>query len=169
MKITIRNITKDTMLNFNNDHTITLPMDKKKLKNMLGNDEWIIVDSPVGDMFTSIEKLNELVKRIDEDSLQILTKAFLINEIMESELDNFSIIDFNAETSQYNEGNGVIDDEEWYGRVLHDLGYINFPFAYIEDMEDYVRWETLWYTANTEGWYDVRYNGNTYLVKRWCQ
>ena len=37
MEITIRNITKDTMLDFNNDHTITLPMDEEKLKSMLGN------------------------------------------------------------------------------------------------------------------------------------
>lgn len=44
MEITIRNITKDTMVDFNNDHTITLPMDEEKLRNMLGNDEWIIVD-----------------------------------------------------------------------------------------------------------------------------
>lgn len=45
------------------------------------------------------------------------------------------------------------------------MGYINFPFAYTEDMEDYVKWEQLWYTANSEGWCNVRYNGNTYLVK----
>lgn len=45
MEITIRNITKDTMIDFNNDHTITLPMDKEKLKSMLGNDEWFICRS----------------------------------------------------------------------------------------------------------------------------
>ena len=168
MEITIRNITKDTMVDFNNDHTITLPMDEEKLRNMLGNDEWIIVDAPVGDEFTNIEKLNALLNETDEDNLRILTKAFLLNEIMESGFDNFSIVDFDAETSQYNGGNGVIVDAEWYGRVLHDLGYINFPFAYTEDMEDYVKWEQLWYTANSEGWCNVRYNGNIYLVKRWC-
>ena len=166
MEITIRNITKDTMVDFNNDHTITLPMDEEKLRNMLGNDEWIIVDAPVGDEFTNIEKLNALLNETDEDNLRILTKAFLLNEIMESGFDNFSIVDFDAETSQYNGGNGVIVDEEWYGRVLHDLGYINFPFAYTEDMEDYVKWEQLWYTANSEGWCNVRYNGNICPMRR---
>lgn len=168
MEIVIRNITKDTMVDFNNDHVITLPMDEEKLRNMLANDEWIIIDTPVGDEFTNIEKLNALLNEIDEDNLRILTKAFLLNEIMESGFDNFSIVDFDAETSQYNGGNGVIAVEEWYGRVLYDLGYINFPFAYTEDMEDYVKWEQLWYTANSEGWCNVRYNENTYLVKRWC-
>lgn len=168
MEIVIRNITKDTMVDFNNDHVITLPMDEEKLRNMLGNDEWIIIDAPVGDEFTNIEKLNALLNETDEDNLRILTKAFLLNEIMESGFNNFSIVDFDAETSQYNGGNGVIAVDEWYGRVLHDLGYINFPFTYTEDMEDYVKWEQLWYTANSEGWCNVRYNGNTYLVKRWC-
>ena len=32
------------MVDFKNDHTITLPIDEEKLKNMLGNDEWIVVD-----------------------------------------------------------------------------------------------------------------------------
>lgn len=168
MKIIIRNITKDTMTDFNNDHTIELPMDEEELRNMLGNDEWIIVDSPVGEELTNIERLNTLLNEINEDDLRILTKVFLLNEIIESGLDNFSIVNFDAETSQYNGGNGVFADGEWYGRVLHNLGYINFPFTYTEDMEDYVKWEQLWYVAHSEGWCDVRHNGNIYLVKRWC-
>ena len=78
MEIVIRNITKDTMVDFNNDHVITLPMDEEKLRNMLGNDEWIIIDAPVGDEFTNIEKLNALLNETDEDNLRILTKAFLV-------------------------------------------------------------------------------------------
>ena len=145
MEITIRNITKDTMVDFNNDHTITLPMDEEKLRNMLGNDEWIIVDG--------------------EDDFCILAKAFIPKEAME--IEDYTIIDFNGETSQYNGGNGVCANDEWFGRVLHDLGYINFPFTYTEEMEDYVIWDQLWYTANSEGWVNIRYNGNTYLVKKW--
>ena len=38
MEITIRNITKDNMRDFSNDHTINLPMDEEKLRSMLGND-----------------------------------------------------------------------------------------------------------------------------------
>lgn len=167
MEITIRNITKDNMRDFSNDHTINLPMDEEKLRSMLGNDEWIIVDSPVGKEFTNITKLNEILSKMGEDTLQILTKAFLLSEVMETEIENFTIIDFDSETAQYNCGYGVPGDEEWYGRVLHDLGYINFPFKYTEDMEDYVKFEQLWYTANSDGWCDIRHNGNTYLVKRW--
>lgn len=83
------------------------------------------------------------------------------------EIEDYTIIDFDGETSQYNRGNGVINDEWWKGFVLHDLGYENFPFEYTEEMEDYVKFEQLWYTANSEGWVDIRYNGNTYLVKKW--
>ena len=164
MEITIRNITKDTMVDFNNDHTITLPMDEEKLRNMLGNDEWIIVDG-VPDELTNIIDLNSHISEIGEDDFCILAKAFLPKETME--IEDYTIIDFNGETSQYNGGNGVCANDEWFGRVLHDLGYINFPFTYTEEMEDYVIWDQLWYTANSEGWVDIRYNENTYLVKKW--
>lgn len=165
MEITIRNITKDTMVDFNNDHTITLPMNEEKLRNILGDDEWIVVDG-TPDELTNIIDLNNRISEIGEDDFCILAKSFIPKEAME--IEDYTIVDFDAETSQYNGGNGVIADEEWYGRVLHDLGYINFPFTYTKDMEDYVKWEQLWYTANSDGWCNVRYNGNTYLVKRWC-
>lgn len=95
----------------------------------------------------------------------ILSKAFIPKEVME--IEDYTIIDFDGETSQYNGGNGVLANDEWFGRVLHGLGYINFPFVYTEEMEDYVIWDQLWYTANSEGWVDIRYNGKTYLVKKW--
>ena len=74
MEITIRNITKDTMLDFNNDYTITLPMDEEKLKSMLGNDEWIIVDSPVGDELTNIMQLNNLFDDHEEETVELLSR-----------------------------------------------------------------------------------------------
>lgn len=164
MEITIRNITKDIMVDFNNDHTITLPMDEKKLRNMLGNDEWIVVDG-ITDELTNIIDLNNSISKIGEDDFCILSKAFIPKEAME--IEDYTIIDFDGETSQYNGGNGVLANDEWFGRVLHGLGYINFPFAYTEEMEDYIIWDQLWYTANSEGWVDIRYNGKTYLVKKW--
>ena len=36
MEIVIRNITKDTMVDFNNDHVITLPMDEEMISLRLG-------------------------------------------------------------------------------------------------------------------------------------
>ena len=130
------------------DHVITLPVDEEKLRNMLGNDEWIIIDTPVGDEFTNIEKLNALLSETDEDNLQILTKAFLLNEIIESGVDNFSIVDFDAETSQYNEGNGVIADEEWYGRVLYDL--VNLKDKSFEMKEFIEYWSNVLYVEGFE-------------------
>lgn len=163
MEITIRNITKDTMADFNNDHTIKLPTNKEKLKNMLGNDEWIIVDSPVGNELTSIMQLNDLLMVHTEETVKILSKSYLLNEIMENE---FIIINFDDETKEYNSGNGVFADDWWKGYVLHNLGYEHFPFEYKEEMEDYLKFEQLWYEAESEWWREIRYNGDTYLIKR---
>lgn len=44
MKIVIRNITKDTMVDFNNDHVITLPMDEEKLKKRISLELHIRMD-----------------------------------------------------------------------------------------------------------------------------
>lgn len=168
MEVTVRNITKDTMVDFNNDHTITLPMEETKLLEFLGKDEWIIVDSLVGEEFTHLTRLNKVLQEVDEDTLQILSKAFLFNEIEEAveKGEEFTIIDFDAETSGYNSGNGVFADDWWKGYVLHDLGYVSFPFEYKEEMEDYVKFEQLWYTADSEGWREVNYNNHTHLVHR---
>lgn len=163
MEITIRNITKDTMVDFNNDYIITLPMDEEKLRNMLGTDEWIIVDSPVGDELTNIIQLNDLFNDHEEGTVELLSRHYLLNEIMEND---FIIINFDEETQEYNNGNGVFADEWWKGYVLHDFGYEHFPFKYKPEMEDYLKFEQLWYTAESEGWVDIKHNGNTYLVRK---
>lgn len=72
MKITIRNITKDNMKDFRNDHTITLPMEESELKMFLGSDEWIIIDSTIGEELTNIMELNELLTEKDEEAIKIL-------------------------------------------------------------------------------------------------
>lgn len=170
MNITIRNISKDTMSDFNNDHEIYLPMDVDKLREFLGNDEWIIVDSPIGEELTNIMELNEVLLEKDETTLKILDAAgYLFEEIKHGE---FLIIDFDTETSQWNCGNGVIADDWWKGYLLHSLGYLNFPFTYTSDMEDWVNFDKLWIQANSEGWRETDVNvgsfllRNTYLVKR---
>ena len=169
MEIVIRNITKDTMEDFNNDHIINLPMDEEKLRKFLGKDEWIIIGSPIGGDMTNILGLNQLLTETDEETLRILAKAFFYyDEIKEMIEDgNYTIIDFKSETQEYNYGNGVFADDWWKGFLLFQLGYEKFPFEYTEKMEDYVKFEQLWYTADSEGWCDVTYDGKTYLVKRW--
>ena len=165
MEITIRNITKDNMRDFSNDHTINLPMDEEKLRSMLGNDEWIIVDSPVGDELTNITELNDLLSEKSEETLRILQSAgYLFDEIKNGE---FTIVDFDSETSQWNYGYGIYADEWWKGYLLHHLGYMEFPFEYTEEMEDWVKFEELWAQADSEGWRATRYNNTTYLVNRY--
>jgi hypothetical protein len=169
MEITIRNITKDTMVDFNNDHTINLPIDEEKLRELLGNDEWIIVDSPVGEELTNITELNELLTEIDYDDLMILSETYLYSEIKEmvENGNEYTIIDFISETANWGDSYGMPGTEENEGFLLFTLGYEKLPFEYTEAMEDYIRWETLWTTAECEGWREVRYNGKLYLVKRW--
>lgn len=160
MDVFLRNITTDE------DVEVSLPMDSEKLKELTGKDEWIIADSPVGEELTSILMLNELVKRFGEENLMVLTEAFLLSEIEEKEPDDFVIIDFDSETACCNDGNGFIFTDWEKGFVLHDLGYVNFPFKYTDEMEGYVKFEQLWYTAESSGWNAVIINGRPYLVCR---
>lgn len=98
MLITIRNITKDTMVDFNNDHTLNFPMDEEKLRDFLGHDEWIIVDSPIGEELTDIIQLNNLLKTRTETAVLILSsgESYLIDEIINND---FIIVDFDDKTS----------------------------------------------------------------------
>jgi len=171
MEITIRNITKD------NDVSINLPMETEKLTNLLGNDEWIIIDCPADCSYmgsyaelTDIMKLNEIVRLyhivfIDEyadDMLQMLCKTYYLNEV-ENPCDVI-IIDFDAETETWGCGNGVPFTDEWKGLLLFTLGLAALPFPYTSEMEDWINWEMLWNQAETEGWREVYYNGNHYIV-----
>lgn len=169
MEITIRNITKDTMVDFDNDRTIQLPMNEDRLQELLGKDEWIIIDSPIGEELTNIIELNKLLTEIDYDALMILSETYLYNEIKEmvEKGNEYTIIDFDSETADWYNGSGVMGTEEEYGMVLFHNGYVSFPFEYTEEMEDYVKWEALWTTAECEGWREVRHNEKLYLVTRW--
>ena len=170
MEITIRNITKDTMLDFNNDHTINLPMEEGKLKALLGDDEWIIVDSPVGEELTNITKLNEIVKEYNEifsngdEMLEILCKTYLLSEIEDPY--DIIIINFDDETETWCCGSGAPFTDEYKGLLLHSLGLMALPFPYTEEMEDWINWEQLWFQAETEGWREVYHKGNYYIVRR---
>ena len=162
MRATIRNLTKDY------DKELSFPMEDEKLESSLGKDEWILIDAQVGEELTDINQLNKLFQQIDEETIFILSKAFYLEEIFEiAEKQNFSVVNFTEETAQYNAGNGVSADDWWKGRVLFDLGYEKFPFRYLPEMENYLKFEQLWYTADSEGWVEVTYCSNTYLVKRW--
>mgnify|MGYP006939746272 FL=1 len=169
MQLVVRNITKDNMVDFDNDHVLNLPMEEESLNQFLGKYEWIIVDGEIGDDYTDIRKLNQLLKEYGEENLRILccsTNNFLINELLDVDPDNFIIIDFDAETESYNGGNGVICDDWWKGYLLFKLEYEQFPFKYTDEMEDYLKFEQLWYTAESEDWRATRYQGHWYLMKK---
>lgn len=164
MKIILRNISKDTMKDFKNDHEINLPMTEEDLKTLLGSDEWIIVDSPIGDEFTNIMEINHLLMEKDEETIRILQAAgYLFEEI---KIREFTIINFDDETSQWNAGNGVICDDWWKGRLLFELGYAEFPFKYVDIMEDWVRFDALWTQANSEDWREVTINTVSPLLRK---
>lgn len=170
MEVVIRNITKDNLCDFSNDHVISLPMKEERLRSLLGDDEWIIVDSPVRGEMTSIVKLNELLAEIEEDDLMVLSQAYLLDEIIdcvENERE-FSIINFNEEVACYKCGiGGIYPDDEWKGRIMFESGYVRFPFEYTPEMEDYINWDRLWTEAECDGWREVEYRSETYLVHMW--
>lgn len=157
MEITIRNITK------NIEKTIILPMDEELLLSILRNDEWIIIDSPVGTELTNIKFLNKICAKINEKDLMILSEAFLLNEIVEK-INDYIIVDFTIETEKWNNGNGVDSSDWWKGYVLYYLGYEELPFKYTKEMEGYIKFEQLWYTAESKNWACVKYDSHTYLI-----
>ena len=106
---------------------------------------------------------------MDESTLMILSATYLFSEI-EDAIENereFTILCFDDLTSQYQGGLGVFASDEWKGFVLFHEGYGELPFEYKEEMEDYIKWDCVWSTAECEGWREVEYKNKTYLVKEW--
>lgn len=165
MEVWVRNITKDNMVDFNNDYCLNLPMEPEKLTEFLGNDEWIIINSPVGEELTDIQKLNEIVNDFGVDNLEILSKTYLFSELEGKTIDDFTIVDFDAATTGWGSGYGVPCDDYWRGFVLFQEGLVQLPFPYTSEMEDWIQWEYLWTQAETEDWRHIYCNGNDYLVK----
>ena len=128
--------------------------------------DWVVGAPDTGFVFPTFTD-----RTTDADNVMFYTKNAKephLEEIFEiAEMQNFSVVNFTEETAQYNAGNGVSADDWWKGRVLFDLGYEKFPFRYLPEMENYLKFEQLWYTADSEGWVEVTYCSNTYLVKRW--
>ena len=172
MKIWVRNLTKDI------DEVLILPVSEEKLDELLNpNDEYIILDSEILDVdeYESIDELNKLLLKceengIDKADLEVMSATFLYSEvkemIMEDELP--IIVDFDAETSYWNCGSGgnfisAFDK----GMCVFEFGYYNpFSFEMTDDIHDWIDWESVWTNATTEGWIEVRVNGNGYLVHR---
>lgn len=156
MKVIIRNLTLD------NDVSIHLPMEEDKLREILGEDEWMVIDYTFGEEHMDLFKVNRLLQEYGEETLEVLCQSYLLDEI---DNHDFIFVNFNEATAKWNQGYGIDPTDWWKGYVLHDWGFASFPFEYTEAMEDYVRFEQLWYTAESEGWREIKH-GDTYLVKR---
>lgn len=137
--------------------------------------EYIIVDCEEGlepGEFDSITELNDFLKYcadndISEETLSILSKAYLYNEIVESVMnDNYTIINFTDETAEWNYGNGGNNNDDDIGRCLWECGYYYIPFTITEEMIDWIDWSRVWIDASCQGWTEINYEGSLYLVRR---
>lgn len=174
IKVYLRNITRDE------DFCINLPKTKEELIAALGyeSDEYIIIECNgirgISDD-ESVTELNKFIQEcdnlgVDGETLEILSTTFLYNEIKEMvEREEIPIIvDFDAETSSWNYGNGGDFTSAFdKGMCLFDSGlYDPFKFEMNGDIYDWIDWESVWRNAETEGWRAVRVNRNGYLIHR---
>ena len=73
------------------------------------------------------------------------------------------------ETCRHFGNGGDINSEEDKGRVLHENGMtFNWEEEHpiTKEMEDYIKWDCLWNTAESNGWVSFSHKGNDYLVHR---
>lgn len=170
MKVWVRNLTMDR------DMEIELPMDERNLNIVLPPDnEYIVIDSEILDVeqYASVHGLNSFLFDCKENGvslndLEVLSKVLLYHEVIEA-VDNqsYCIVDFDAETSDWGEYGGDINNDTHKGMCLYDSGIYNpFNFEVTDDIHDWIDWASVWINANTEGWQVVRINGHGYLVHR---
>lgn len=171
MKVCIRNLTKNV------DKEIKLPMDERKLDEILNtNDEYIVINSEILDVdeYASIDRLNKFLLDCKENGisltdLEVLSKVMYYNEVIDAvENGTYTIIDFDSETFNWNCGNGgnFHNDYDKGMCLYHSVGYKPFNFKVTKDNHDWIDWECVWINANTENWQAVTIDDGNYLVHR---
>ena len=166
MELIIRNITKDEEI------TIDLPMNILKLEEILGKDEFIIIDAenilPVS-TYDSIIEINTFLENcmendVDEDELAILKQAgYTYGEIKDMVIaGGYTIINFTEETAEWSSADIYSDYDK--GLCLQTSGYAELPFKYDDSMEDYISWEKVWFDADGNGWRTARHDYHDYIV-----
>ena len=165
------------LVNLTTDEDLTIKLPVNNLNDILSpNCEYIIAGCDVLDPseFDSIYELNFFLNEcedmgIHKEELEVLSSVYLYHEVMQMVKDEtYIIIDFDAETSDWRNGNGgdLCNDHD-KGMCLFDSGYYNpFGFTMNEDIYDWIDWESVWINALTEGWQSVRVGRNGYLVHR---
>lgn len=166
MWVVLKDITCD-------EHDIVeLPVAEMHLKE---GHEYIIADYEgvlEPSQFDSIHALNDFLRfcaenDISEDTLAILSKVYFYKEVVESVMnDNYTIINFTDETVGWNYGSGGNHNDEDKGRCLFECGCYLPPFEVTEEMMDWIDWSNAWTDASCQGWHEVSYKDNLYLVRK---
>ena len=134
--------------------------------------EYIIVDHDntlEPNEYTNIKELNDFLLEckkndISDETLKILSASYLFEEVIyKIKKEDFTIVDFDFVTAMWFSPNINSDREK--GLVLFEEGYMQLPFEFTREMEDWIRWENLWDQAESEGWRVVKLNGYNYLVR----
>lgn len=139
--------------------------------------EYMIIDhSDVLDPkeFTSLDDIKIILNAaeeagLSENDLRILSRVYLFSEILDaakSDFENVEIINFDQETSTWNNGNGVSATDENLGRVLYEYsGYNSFGCEIPEELMDYIHFEQNWISAEAEGYRSVSVLFTDYIVR----
>lgn len=81
------------------------------------------------------------------------------------EREDYTIIDFDAETEQWTAC--TYADDWWKGYLLYTEGYYScFPCEVPAELVDYINYDQNWVAATTEGRAEIIVENNTYLVHR---
>ena len=166
----IRDLTSDQ------DIDLCLPMTEEKLKEKLKNGhEYIILDNDFSDAEISLNiSEHENIQEINS----------FLNECQENLIDNDIIVIVNRNTSDFEEMKSVIENNSYImvspadvswdvdmtsdydkGLLLFSCGFVNLPFTYEPEMENYIRWDGIWTDASCSGWVHERTANGDYLVK----
>ena len=126
----------------------TFPMTEDEIAKLNSTGE-VMVEIPGYEVGVNLTTMNEFVKMleengVDEKSYNILSKAYLFNEIKErlEKGESFSIIDFGAETSNWMSASFY--DESDKGRLLYELELAKFPVEVPEELVEYMDYAMLW-------------------------
>lgn len=155
------------------DLKLTIPMETEKLEELLESHEYLICDNSLADScldiddYTSVRGLNEFLLYCKEESISdevilVIGKCTCgFEEIKETiECGEYCIV--LPEAVNWDVDMSSDSDK---GLLLFSAGYMNLPFSYTPEMEDYIRWDAVWNDANCSGWCRVRLDcDQDYLV-----
>lgn len=167
MEITLKDITAGKYV------TLTLPQENSEnIRGIETDHEYITADTDgtlPPEEYTSIQEYNDILLAAEnpysKEELMVLSKTYLLNEIREIVQDGGKqIFDFDAATADWNCGNGAPHSDEDMGRYLYQEGYNFLPAAIPEELEDYIRWEQNWFSAESAGARKVLMDNHLYII-----